>query len=113
MVFDAIHKGHPDQQLLAYEYLRTLPEIAQGDANKMWFVPSELGHALEGIGSYFGSHEADAGHLSQGAGDSGEAGDGSTGPAADGIPSRNSGEPGKVRLVPPDAAAVPGPRQSR
>ena len=113
MVFDAIHKGHPDQQLLAYEYLRTLPEIAQGDANKMWFLPSELGHALEGIGSYFGSHEADAGHLSQGAGDSGEAGDGSTGPAADGIPSRNSGEPGKVRLVPPDAAAVPGPRQSR
>lgn len=63
-VFDAIHKGHPDQQLLAYSYLRTLPELAHGDANKLWIVPSELGHALEGIGSYFGSHEEAGGRSS-------------------------------------------------
>ena len=29
-VFDAIHKGNPDQKLLAYQYLQTLPKIAEG-----------------------------------------------------------------------------------
>jgi regulator of protease activity HflC (stomatin/prohibitin superfamily) len=54
-VFHAIHEGNPDQRLLAYKYLETLPEIAQGSANKLWIVPSELGKALEGLGSLFGS----------------------------------------------------------
>ena len=54
-VFQAIHEGNPDQRLLAYKYLETLPEIAQGGANKLWIVPSELGKALEGLGSLFGS----------------------------------------------------------
>src|SRR4051812_27265935 len=36
MVFRAIHEGKPDQRLLAYQYLQTLPEIAKGDANKVW-----------------------------------------------------------------------------
>src|SRR5487761_790684 len=54
-VFRAIHEGNPDQRLLAYQYLQMLPQIAQGDANKLWIVPSELGRALEGIGGLFGS----------------------------------------------------------
>jgi regulator of protease activity HflC (stomatin/prohibitin superfamily) len=54
-VFRAIHEGNPDQELLAYRYLQALPQIAQGDANKLWIVPSEIGRALDGIGSYFGS----------------------------------------------------------
>ena len=54
-VFRAIHDGNPDQQLLAYRYLQALPQIAQGDANKLWIVPSEIGRALEGIGNFFGS----------------------------------------------------------
>src|SRR3984885_4385875 len=54
-VFQAIHDGNPDQRLLAYKYLEMLPEIAQGGANKLWIVPSELGKALEGIGGYFGN----------------------------------------------------------
>jgi len=54
-VFRAIHEGNPDQRLLAYQYLQMLPQIAQGDANKLWIVPSELGKALEGMGSLFGS----------------------------------------------------------
>jgi regulator of protease activity HflC (stomatin/prohibitin superfamily) len=54
-VFQAIHEGNPDQRLLAYKYLETLPEIAQGGANKLWIVPSELGRALEGLGSLFGA----------------------------------------------------------
>jgi regulator of protease activity HflC (stomatin/prohibitin superfamily) len=52
-VFDAIHKGDPDPKLLAYQYLQTLPEIAQGEANKLWIVPSELTEALKGIGKAF------------------------------------------------------------
>jgi regulator of protease activity HflC (stomatin/prohibitin superfamily) len=52
-VFQAIHEGKPDQRLLAYKYLEMLPEIAQGGANKLWIVPSELGKALEGLGGLF------------------------------------------------------------
>src|SRR5487761_1501463 len=54
-VFQAIHEGTPDQRLLAYKYLEMLPEIAQGGANKLWIVPSELGKALEGLGGLFGN----------------------------------------------------------
>ena len=50
-VFQAIHDGAPDQSLLAYQYLQMLPKIAEGDANKVWIVPSEIGAALEGLGS--------------------------------------------------------------
>lgn len=59
-VFDAIHRGKPTQKLLAYQYLQVLPQIARGDSNKMWIVPSELTDALRGIG----------GALGQGGGDS-------------------------------------------
>jgi len=45
-VFQAIHEGNPDPQLLAYQYLQVLPQIAQGDANKIWVIPSELTQAL-------------------------------------------------------------------
>jgi regulator of protease activity HflC (stomatin/prohibitin superfamily) len=48
-VFEAIHEGKPDPQLLAYQYLQVLPQIAQGDANKVWVIPSELTRALGGI----------------------------------------------------------------
>ncbi len=50
-VFQAIHDGQPDQSLLAYQYLQMLPRIAEGDANKVWIVPSEIGKAMEGLGS--------------------------------------------------------------
>ena len=46
-VFQAIHDGKPDPELLAYQYLQTLPLIAQGDSNKLWLIPSEFTHALE------------------------------------------------------------------
>src|SRR5207237_10101539 len=44
-VFQAIHDGKPDAQLLAYQYLQTLPLIAQGEANKVWIIPSDLQQA--------------------------------------------------------------------
>lgn len=53
-VFDAIHAGKPDSPLLAYQYLQTLPKLAEGQANKLWIVPSELTEALKGLGSAFG-----------------------------------------------------------
>jgi regulator of protease activity HflC (stomatin/prohibitin superfamily) len=54
-VFQAIHDGRPDQSLLAYQYLEMLPKIAEGSANKVWIVPSEIGKALEGLGSTMNS----------------------------------------------------------
>src|SRR2546421_5259615 len=48
--FKAIHEGNPDPKLLAYQYLQMLPQIAQGDSNKMWIIPSELTQALGSLG---------------------------------------------------------------
>jgi regulator of protease activity HflC (stomatin/prohibitin superfamily) len=45
-VFSAIHEGKPDAELLAYQYLQTLPQIAQGESNKVWIIPSELQSAV-------------------------------------------------------------------
>jgi len=45
-VFEAIHEGKPDAELLAYQYLQTLPLIAQGESNKVWIIPSELQSAV-------------------------------------------------------------------
>jgi regulator of protease activity HflC (stomatin/prohibitin superfamily) len=48
-VFGAIHAGKPDPQLLAYQYLQVLPQIAQGESNKVWVIPSEITSALGGL----------------------------------------------------------------
>jgi regulator of protease activity HflC (stomatin/prohibitin superfamily) len=45
-VFNAIHEGKPDAELLAYQYLQTLPLIAQGEANKVWIIPSDVQQAI-------------------------------------------------------------------
>src|SRR5438067_1850305 len=45
-VFEAIHQGDADPKLLAYQYLQVLPQIAQGDSNKIWIIPSEFQQAL-------------------------------------------------------------------
>jgi regulator of protease activity HflC (stomatin/prohibitin superfamily) len=50
-VFDAIHRGDADPKLLAYQYLQMLPQIAQGDSNKIWIIPSEFTQALGAISS--------------------------------------------------------------
>jgi regulator of protease activity HflC (stomatin/prohibitin superfamily) len=49
-VFGAIHEGRPDPELLAYQYLQMLPQIAQGAANKVWIIPSEITTALGNLG---------------------------------------------------------------
>ena len=54
-VFAAIKAGRPTPELLAYQYLQTLPQMAQGDANKVWLVPSDFGKALEGFTKMLGT----------------------------------------------------------
>jgi regulator of protease activity HflC (stomatin/prohibitin superfamily) len=65
-VFNAIHEGKPDEGLLAYQYLQILPQIAQGESNKMWIIPSELTQALGRLGGQLtsGDDEVDKGELS-------------------------------------------------
>ena len=60
-VFNAIHEGKPDQGLLAYQYLQILPQIAQGESNKMWIIPSELTQALGRLGGQLASGSDDEG----------------------------------------------------
>jgi regulator of protease activity HflC (stomatin/prohibitin superfamily) len=53
-VFEAIHEGNPDPQLLAYQYLQALPKIAEGQSNKLWIIPSDLQQAIGRIGGVVG-----------------------------------------------------------
>lgn len=50
-VFRAIHAGRPDKELLSYQYLQMLPELAKGDANKVFVIPGEITQALAGLSS--------------------------------------------------------------
>jgi regulator of protease activity HflC (stomatin/prohibitin superfamily) len=81
-VFGAIHAGNADPKLLAYQYLQMLPQIAQGEANKLWIIPSEITNALSGLG---GAVEAVTGNIAP----------------ADGAPPR--------AVPPPDGPAAPPP----
>jgi regulator of protease activity HflC (stomatin/prohibitin superfamily) len=53
-VFDAVHRSDADQKVLAYQYLQKLPLIAEGDASKLWIIPSELTNALGRLGNVLG-----------------------------------------------------------
>ncbi len=55
--FAAIRASKPTPELLAYEYLRTLPEMAKGEASKVWVVPSDFGAALQGFAKSFGQQD--------------------------------------------------------
>jgi regulator of protease activity HflC (stomatin/prohibitin superfamily) len=87
-VFQAIHEGDPDPKLLGYQYLQMLPKIAEGQANKLWIVPSELTEALKGIGKAFTMPAADS---------------------ARAAPSTTDAAPsGSAGTTPPGAATPPG-----
>jgi regulator of protease activity HflC (stomatin/prohibitin superfamily) len=53
-VFQAIHDGDPDPKLLRYQYLQMLPQLAQGDSNKVFVIPSEFSAAFGGLARAFG-----------------------------------------------------------
>jgi regulator of protease activity HflC (stomatin/prohibitin superfamily) len=52
-VFNAIHVGNPDDKLLAYQYLQTLPKISESASSKLWIIPSEFTSALKGLSGAF------------------------------------------------------------
>ncbi len=58
-VFQAIHRNDPDPKLLAYQYLQMLPQLAQGQGNTFWVIPSEVTTALKALsGAFEGSSAA-------------------------------------------------------
>ena len=59
-VFQAVHDNDPDPKLLAYQYLQTLPQLAQGPGNTFWVIPSEVTTALRSVASAFGGDAATA-----------------------------------------------------
>jgi regulator of protease activity HflC (stomatin/prohibitin superfamily) len=82
-VFRAIHDGDPDPKLLSYQYLQMLPRLAQGEANKIWVIPSEFTQALGNLGSAFGGRGGAESGAGSGAADA-SAGGADARPAADG-----------------------------
>jgi regulator of protease activity HflC (stomatin/prohibitin superfamily) len=68
-VFRSIHEGNPDAKVLAYQYLQTLPQLAKGQGNTFWVIPSEVTSALKTLSSAFDPDSAAAG---DGGGGSGE-----------------------------------------
>ncbi len=54
-VFAAVKAGRPTPELLAYQYLQTLPQLAQGDSNKVWMIPSDFSKSLEGFARMLGA----------------------------------------------------------
>jgi regulator of protease activity HflC (stomatin/prohibitin superfamily) len=60
-VFKAIHDGHPDPELLAYQYVRALPQVAQSEGSTVWVIPSEVTTALRTLSSAFGNSREDRG----------------------------------------------------
>jgi regulator of protease activity HflC (stomatin/prohibitin superfamily) len=85
-VFQAVHDNDPDPKLLAYQYLQTLPQLAQGPGNTFWVIPSEVTTALRSVASAFGGGDA---------------------PAVGAEPSRRPG--GQARRTPPVVSAADGP----
>ena len=56
-VFSAIHEGRVDPELLSYQYLQMLPQLAKGDANKVFVIPSEFAEAFGGITRAFAGNQ--------------------------------------------------------
>lgn len=60
-VFEAIHAAGPDPKVLSYQYLQMLPRLAQGDANKVFVIPSEFSQAVGGLARVFGHLDQNSG----------------------------------------------------
>jgi regulator of protease activity HflC (stomatin/prohibitin superfamily) len=92
-VFQAIHTNDPDPKLLAYQYLQTLPQLANGPGNTFWVIPSEVTTALQAVTSAFAGKAADA----------------VAGMAAPGQPPADSGQPPAAPAVParPETPVIP------
>ena len=45
-IYEGLRTADPQPNELAHRYLQALPEVAKGDANKVWIIPAELTGAL-------------------------------------------------------------------
>ncbi len=52
-VFQAVHRNDANPKLLAYQYLQTLPKLAEGPNNTFFVIPSEVTTALQGVSRAF------------------------------------------------------------
>ncbi len=43
----AVKSSKPTPEMLAYQYVQNLPEMAKGEAATMWMIPSQFGDSLE------------------------------------------------------------------
>lgn len=57
--FAAIRSSKPTPEVLAYQYLQQLPEMAKGQGSKVWVVPSDFGSALQGFARSFAQKDDD------------------------------------------------------
>jgi regulator of protease activity HflC (stomatin/prohibitin superfamily) len=57
-VFQAVHLNNADPKVLAYQYLQTLPQLAQAQGSTFWVIPSEVTTALKTLSSAFSSETA-------------------------------------------------------
>jgi regulator of protease activity HflC (stomatin/prohibitin superfamily) len=52
VVFEALNTSHPTPEILKYLYIQNLPKLAEGTANKLFVVPSEL-ESVASLGATF------------------------------------------------------------
>jgi len=113
-VFKAIHDGKPDPELLAYQYVQALPQVAQSQGSTIWVIPSEVTTALRTLSSAFGNSHEDPGAgpepVAPPPGPRPVPGPTDTRPAGDGGPTgEEPDDGGKPSTGPePDADAKPG-----
>ncbi len=101
-VFQAVHLNDADPKVLAYQYLQTLPQLAQSEGNTFWVIPSEVTTALKTLSGAFGGDSAGQ-----------PAAPAAPGPAPAGAGPAPAALPGAVSEVLADAGAgQPGPAAS-
>ncbi|MGN6176501.1 MAG: SPFH domain-containing protein, partial [Streptosporangiaceae bacterium] len=93
-VFQAVHHNDADPKVLAYQYLQTLPQLAQAEGNTFWVIPSEVTTALKTRSTAFGSDNA------------GQPAGPQAGPGGPGRPGQVTGA--APAALPADAAGQPG-----
>ena len=100
-VFGSIHRNDPDPKLLAYQYLQTLPQLANGAGNTFWVIPSEVTTALKAVTSAFGGGDGPVPGIVPGAAPGATAGAADTGPdSLEAVPSAIPRQPGPKEIAP-------------
>jgi regulator of protease activity HflC (stomatin/prohibitin superfamily) len=107
-VFQSIHRNDPDPKLLAYQYLQTLPQLANGAGNTFWVIPSEVTTALKAVTTAFGGQATEPGASPA---DASAQGASTQGASAQGTPAPGAVAPAKAPQAVEQAAAQPIPRQ--